>query len=561
MVNETITPTDAMHQWLQEREIRQFLEALHQFGEAGRQALLNNRSRLQERFDAGYRPTPLPETQDIRSGSWRVTDIPLDLRDRRVEITGPPERKMIVNALNSGAQVFMADFEDACSPSWGNICAGQYYLWQAVRRQIDFRDEERGKAYVLNERTATLMVRPRGWHLNERHINIQGKPMSATLFDTGLYLFLNAQTLIDQGSGPYLYLPKIENHQEAAYWASVLDYMVRYLRLPEGILKVTVLIETITAAFEMEEILYALRHYIVGMNAGRWDYLFSIIKKFRHDPHFLLPDRARVTMTAPFMTAYAERLVDVCQRRGAAPIGGMSAFVPSSHEEVNRYAFAQVKADKLREQQQGFVGTWVAHPALVAVAHSVFTAESMTARASPPSEANPNLDHARKTSTTAAASSDASHLFADPLGIGHPQLLEHDTASVDLLQVIEHGPITELGMRNNIRVGLLYMAHWLAGKGAVTVNNLMEDAATAEISRAQLWQWLRHRVVLDDGRTCTPELFDTLLHEEIRSLPFELADKPDALRQLTQAIRLFKQMVTSMDFEEFLTLPAYELID
>ncbi|NBU70566.1 MAG: hypothetical protein EBS53_03820, partial [Bacteroidetes bacterium] len=278
MVNETITPTDAMHQWLQEREIRQFLEALHQFGEAGRQALLNNRSRLQERFDAGYRPTPLPETQDIRSGSWRVTDIPLDLRDRRVEITGPPERKMIVNALNSGAQVFMADFEDACSPSWGNICAGQYYLWQAVRRQIDFRDEERGKAYVLNERTATLMVRPRGWHLNERHINIQGKPMSATLFDTGLYLFLNAQTLIDQGSGPYLYLPKIENHQEAAYWASVLDYMVRYLRLPEGILKVTVLIETITAAFEMEEILYALRHYIVGMNAGRWDYLFSIIK-------------------------------------------------------------------------------------------------------------------------------------------------------------------------------------------------------------------------------------------------------------------------------------------
>lgn len=517
------------------KETQQFLEALHQFGETRRQQLLTYRVELQERFDAGFRPTLNPDTLHIRSGAWRVTDIPADLRDRRVEITGPPERKMIVNALNSGAQVFMADFEDACSPSWSNICAGQFYLWQAVRRQIDFSDEVRGKAYLLNERTATLMIRPRGWHLNERHINIQGKPMSATLFDTGLFLFLNAHSLIAQGSGPYLYLPKIENQHEAAYWADLLDYLVRYLRLPEGCLKVTVLIETITAAFEMEEILYALRHYIVGMNAGRWDYLFSIIKKFRHDPRFLLPDRARVNMTTPFMTTYAERLVDVCRRRGAAPIGGMSAFVPSNLDEVNRHAMAQVKADKEREQQQGFVGTWVAHPALVPVAHSVFTLESSAIHSTTPAEADGSRNDSQRT--------------------------EPEEEAHDLLRIIEHGPITELGMRSNIRVGLHYLAHWLAGRGAVTIHNLMEDTATAEIARAQLWQWLRHRVKLDDGRLCTPELFDTLLHEEIRSLPYALSDKPDALRQLTQATRLFKQLVVSMEFEEFLTLSAYEFID
>ena len=540
------TPAEAMHEWLHEKEIRRFLESLHHFGEARRQQLLQQRAEQQKRFEAGGLPTSNPETHSIRIDTWRVTDIPHDLRDRRVEITGPPERKMIINALNSGAQVFMADLEDACSPTWNNICSGQFHLWQAIRRQIDFTDEARGKDYKLNSRTATLVVRPRGWHLNERHIKIQGQPMSATLFDAGLYLLLNARELIERGSGPYLYLPKIENHHEAAFWADVLDYITRYLRLPENAIKVTVLVETITAAFEMEEILYALRPYIVGMNAGRWDYLFSIIKKFRHDPRFLLPDRSRVTMSAPFMTAYAERLVEVCQRRGAAPIGGMSAFVPSSLPEVNRHAFEQVKADKQREKSQGFAGTWVAHPDLVPVAHSVFTETDETPRGGEPS----NGDHGGTAVTNPAA-----------LGTGHPEPELNEANAQKLLAIVEHGPITELGMRNNIRVGLQYLAHWLSGKGAVTVHNLMEDAATAEIARAQLWQWLRHRVILEDGRVCTPELFDSLLHEEIRSLPFELANKPDVLQQIPQATRLFKQLVTQMEFEEFLTLPAYELID
>jgi malate synthase len=531
------TPTEAMHHWLQEKEIQQFLEALHHFGETRRQQLLTNRIELQEHFDAGFRLTLNPKTLPIRSGDWRVTDIPADLSDRRVEITGPPEREIIVNALNSGAQVFVADLEDTFSPSWSNICAGQFNLWQAVRRPIDFRDEERGEAHLSNERTATLMLRPRGWHLNERHINIQGKPMSATLFDTGLFLYLNAHSLIAQGSGPYLYLPKIENQHEAAYWADLLDYLVRSLGIPEGCLKVTVLIETITAAFEMEEILYALRHYVVGMNAGRGNYLFSIIKKFRHDPRFLLPDRSQVGRMEPFMTSFAERLVDVCRRRGAAPIGGMSAFVPSSLDEVNRHAMAEVKADLERVQQLGFVGTWVTHPALVPVAHAVFILESSAIHSTTPAEADGRLHNSQRTG---------------------PE--EEEEAARDLLRIVEHGPITELGMRNNIRVGLHHLAYWLAGRGAVPIHNQMEDTATAELARAQLWQWLRHRVKLDDGRLCTPELFDTLLHEEIRSLPYALSDKPDALRQLTQATRLFKQLVISMEFEEFLTLPAYELM-
>jgi malate synthase len=361
--------------------------------------------------------------------------------------------------------------------------------------------------------------------------------MSATLFDTGLFLYLNAHSLVAQGSGPYLYLPKIENQHEAAYWADLLDYLVRSLGLPEGCLKVTVLIETITAAFEMEEILYSLRHYAVGMNAGRQDYLFSIIKKFRHDPRFLLPDRSRLDWTTPFMTTYAERLVDVCRRRVAAPIGGMNPFVPSSLDEVNRHAFEQVIADKKRALQQGFVGTWVGHPALVPVAHSVFTLESSAIHSTTPAEADGSLHDSQRTRP------------------------EEEEAAHDLLRMVEHGPITELGMRNNIRVGLHYLAHWLAGRGSVPIHNRMEDTATAELARAQLWQWLRHRVKLDDSRLCTPELFDTLLHEEIRSLPYALSDKPDALRQLTQATRLFKQLVISMEFEEFLTTSAYDLIE
>jgi malate synthase len=550
-----------MHQWLQEKEIRQFLGSLHLFGEGRRQQLLRERTQQRERFAAGVRPEPKKEYLHIRTSPWKVTDIPPNLRDRRVEITGQPGRINIINALNSGAQLFMADMGAACTPTWNNICAGHYYLWQAVRRQIDFVDEEDGKVYALNRNTATLAVRLRSLHLNERHINIKGQPMCAALFDTGLFLFLNAHALIERGSDPYLCLSNIENHQEAIFWADVLDYITGYLKLPSECIKLTLFIDSITAAFEMEEILHALSRYTVGMKAAWCDYLFSVIKNFRHDPDFILPDHLQIGLQSPVLNAFARRLVEVCNRRGALPLGGMSAVMPDSFEEVNRYAFEQLKAETLLERGLGFAGVSGAHPRIVGVVQSIFSEEITY----PNGHAYPTQGalQALKTKTKGdftPSDSIADHL-ANNCGMGHPNPEGQDAGAQDLLKIGENGPATELALRNNIRVGLLYLSHWLSGNGSVTIHNLHRDASSAELARAQLWQWLRHRVKLDDGRSCTPELIDAFFHEEIRSIPFVLSTKPEALRQLTQATRLFRRLVTDMEFEEFLTNPAIELID
>jgi len=553
-------PAEAMHQWLQEKEIRQFLESLHLFGEARRQQLLGKRTELRKRYGTGIRPEPNPECKHIRTSPWQLTNIPPDLRNRRVEITGQPGRINIINALNSGAQLYMADFGAACAPSWNNICAGHYYLWQAVRRQIDFVDEEDGKEYSLNRNTATLEVRLRGLHLNERHINIKGQPMCAALFDAGLFLFLNARELIDRGSGPYLCLSNIENQQEAIFWADVLDYITRYLKLPAQCIKLSLLIDSITAAFEMEEILHALRHYAVCTKASWCDYLFSIVKNFQHDPDFVLPDRAQISLHSPFMKVFARRLVEVSTRRGAVPVGGMSAAMPGNLEEVNRYAFEQLKDDKLLERKIGFLGVRVAHPSHVGVAQSTFAEEltDTTAFAHPNGGA---LGVQKSTTTGNAAASDLIAAGAMNGNTGHPNPEGQDAEAQELLKIMENGTASELAVRNHIRVGLLYLSHWLSGNGSVTVHHQYQDTSSAELARAQLWQWLRHRIKLDDGRSCTPELFDALLHEEIRSIPFELSTKPLALRQLTQATRLFKCLVTDIEFKEFLTDSAIELID
>jgi malate synthase len=491
-----------------------------QFG-ATRAALLEHRVERQAEFDAGGLPAFLSSTERVRREAWQVAAAPADLQDRRVEITGPVERKMMINALNSGARVFMADFEDALSPTWGNVIQGQANLQDAVRRTLEFASPD-GRVYRLADRTATLMVRPRGWHLPERHVHLDGAPISASLFDFGLYFFHNARALLERGTGPYFYLPKLESHLEARLWNDVFQFAQDALGLPRGTIRATVLIETILAAFEMEEILYELRDHSAGLNAGRWDYIFSLIKKFRSRIEFVLPDRAQVTMTVPFMRAYTGLLVRTCHARGAHAIGGMAAFIPSRRDaEVNARAMARVREDKLRESADGFDGTWVAHPDLVPLATEVFTA-ALGAR--------PHQLQRRREDVRVVAR--------------------------DLLEIhVPGGVITEAGVRANVSVALQYLDSWLQGTGAAAIANLMEDAATAEISRAQLWQWVRHRCQLADGRTIDPELYLSIRQAELATHGGATAGRR------REAAELLDALVLASEFAEFLTLPAYRLLD
>jgi malate synthase len=493
---------------------------------ARRTELLARRVARQVQFDAGELPGFLAGTKEIRDDDWTCDPVPAGIEDRRVEITGPVDRKMIINALNCGANVYMADFEDANTPLWTNNVQGQLNLRDAIRRRIDYVSPD-GKAYRLNERTATLFVRPRGWHLPEKHVLVDSEPIAASIFDFALHFFHNAKELIARGSGPYFYLPKLESHGEARLWNDIFVMAQDDLLIPRGTIKATVLIETILAAFEMDEILYELRHHSAGLNAGRWDYIFSCIKKLRSNRDFCLADRALVTMTTHFMKSYAELLVKTCHRRNAHAMGGMAAQIPVKNDEAaNAEAFARVKADKEREARQGHDGTWVAHPALVAVAKEAFD-RLMPAR-----------------NQIATARRDDVHVTA-----------------ADLLRFEPERPITEKGLRLNINVAIQYIGAWLAGEGAVPIFNLMEDAATAEISRSQVWQWIRSpKGTLDDGRKVTKELVAACLPEEMAKIR-ELLGTAYADGKYDDAAEIFADLVNSDTFVEFLTLPTYERLD
>ena len=502
-------------------ESMDFLIGLHQAFEARRRQLIERRQERQIYFDRGGKPSFLPREGEGASSEWRVPTAPRDLQDRRVEITGPVDRKMIINALNSGAQVFMADFEDSTSPTWGNIIDGQINLRDAVRRDISFEAGER--QYRLNDEVATLMVRPRGWHLTEKHAQVDGEPLSASLFDFAMTFFWNAEEAMKRGSGPYFYLPKLEGAHEAELWADVFTYSEDYVGVPRGSIRATVLIETLPAAFEMEEILFALREFSVGLNAGRWDYIFSTIKRIGADPGCVLPDRSDVTMTVPFMKAYSELLVQTCHRHGAHAIGGMAAFIPDRRNaEVTALAVEKVRSDKLREATAGFDGTWVAHPDLVAVAREQFD----------------------------SVLGDQPH----QLSVLRPDVA---TSEMDLLALDQTGGhITNAGVETNIDVGIRYVASWLGGTGAAAIHGLMEDAATAEISRAQLWQWVRHGV-----HTCEGVIVDDSYVREVSSRVLEaLTSESDSQSSavLRQAAQLFVASALSEPFAEFLTLAAYE---
>ena len=489
-----------------------FLAALVRGHRGTLATLLQRRKDLQSWYDGGKLPVFLSRTEDIRRGDWRVAPVPAPLLDRRVEITGPVDRKMIINALNSGASVFMADFEDATSPTWANLLDGQANLRDAVRGTISYEHSTKG-TYRLVDRPAVLFVRPRGLHLPEAHLLIDGQPCPGSLFDFGLFLFHNARAQLDRGQVPAFYLPKLEGHLEAKWWNDVFVDAQQRLGLPQGTIKATVLVETLPASFQIEEILYQLRDHSAGLNCGRWDYIFSYIKTVRAHPEFLLPDRSDVTMTQPMMLAYTTRVIQVCHRRGAHAMGGMAAQIPIKDDATaNEAALAKVRADKLREVQAGHDGTWVAHPALVPIAKAIFD-EHMPG----PHQ----LDRQRDDTITAG----------------------------DLLRVPK-GKRTEEGLRHNIRVGIQYLEAWLAGNGCVPLYHLMEDAATAEISRAQLWQWLHHRAALDDGRHVTPELFRALHADELS----RLAPSPT----LELASRLFVDLCTAEELPPFLTLAAYD---
>jgi malate synthase len=463
-------------------------------------------------------PQFLVTTSSVRDSEWRVARAPKDLQDRRVEITGPTDRKMLINALNSGARVFMADFEDANSPTWSNLVEGQVNLIDAIERRIDFTSPE-GKQYRLNDEVATLLVRPRGWHLDERHAHLNGRPISGSLFDFGLYFFHNANRLLGKGSGPYFYLAKLESHLEARLWNDVFNFAQDELDIPRGTIRATVLIETILGAFEMDEILYELRDHSSGLNAGRWDYIFSIIKKFRNRPEFVLPDRAQVTMTVPFMRAYTELLVKTCHRRGAHAMGGMAAFIPSRRDpEVNRVALAKVKEDKDREAGDGFDGTWVAHPDLVPTATEAFDRI----------------------------------LGAQPNQLER-QRPEVSVTAAQLLDVrVPGATITENGLRVNVSVGIQYIESWLRGVGAAAINNLMEDVATAEISRSQVWQWVRHSSRLAEGPVADGDLVREIANEEMSKL---------SGGRFEDARKIFEQVALAEEFQPFLTLVAQKLLD
>jgi malate synthase len=486
--------------------------------------LLAARARRQAEFDQGKLPDFLPETAAIRAADWRIAAVPADLIDRRVEITGPAERKTIINALNAPVRAFMADFEDALTPSWQNVIDGQVALSDAIRRRIDYSDSTSGKLYRINDKVATLIVRPRGWHLPEKHVRIDGEPVAGALFDFALYLANNHQELARNGTGAYFYLPKLENHLEARLWNEVFVAAQEQLGMARGTIKATVLIETLLAAFEMDEILYELRDHVTGLNCGRWDYIFSYIKTFRNRPDVLLPDRAMITMDKAFLKSYVDLLIHTCHRRGAHAMGGMAAQIPLRGDpQANAAAMANVRADKLREARAGHDGTWIAHPGLAAVANEVFNAIMP----------GPNQ-----------------------LNVLRPDVR---VGAADLLQT-PAGAITEAGMRHNIRVGVRYIESWLSGTGCVPLYHLMEDAATAEICRAQLWQWLRHGARTEDGKAITVERFDRYLSDEIERIHREVGGARMLAGVFPSAARLFASMVTSDTFDEFLTLPAYELL-
>ena len=516
-------PMPAEYQSILTPQALTFIAKLARKFEARRQDLMAQRAQRQREFDAGNLPDFLPETSSIRESEWTVGPIPADLQNRRVEITGPTDRKMVINALNCGANVFMADFEDSNAPTWSNMIEGQINLRDAIRRSITFQSPE-GKQYRLNAQTATLLVRPRGWHLMEHHLQVDGAPVSGALFDFALYVFHNAKEAIAHNTGPYFYLPKMESHLEARLWNDIFVMAQRELGLPLGTIKATVLIETVLAAFEMDEILYELRDHCVGLNIGRWDYIFSCIKKFRSNKNFCLADRSQVTMTSPFMRAYALLLVKTCHRRKAFAMGGMAAQIPIKNDPVaNEAATAKVRADKEREATDGCDGTWVAHPGLVGIAREIF--DRHMPGANQVSRQRPDVQVTAK----------------------------------DLLDFKPEAPITEAGLRNNISVGIQYIGAWLAGNGCVPVYNLMEDAATAEISRSQIWQWMRSpKGVLDDGRKVTKDMFRKMLPEELARVRRELGEEAWGAGRYEEAAKLFDEITTSDDYVEFLTLPGYE---
>lgn len=505
-------------------EAQAFLKALHlQFNER-RKALLTKRTERQLALDKGILPDFLAATKPIRDGQWQVASLPADLLDRRVEITGPVDRKMVINALNSGAKVFMADFEDSNTPNWDNNIQGQINLRDAINRTIDYTHPKNGKYYQLKAQTATLMVRPRGWHLEEKHITCNGEMMSGSLVDFGLYFFHNAKQLIAKGSGPYFYLPKLESHLEARLWNEVFVYAQNALAIPIKTIKATVLIETILASFELDEILYELRDHSAGLNCGRWDYIFSYIKKFRNLPNFVLPDRAKVGMTTHFMSSYSQLLIQTCHKRGVHAMGGMAAQIPiKNNPAANEQALQKVRNDKKLEAANGHDGSWVAHPALVPVAMDIFN-----------------------------------ELMPTKNQISNKRLDVQVTAK-DLLQV-PTGTITEAGLRKNINVGILYIESWLRGNGAAAIYNLMEDAATAEISRSQVWQWIQNKSPLEDGRLITYDLYRRLLPSELEKISAYVGEEQFQQGQFEQATLLFDRLVKETAFIEFLTLPAYELI-
>lgn len=503
-------------------ELVEFLVELHQNFNSKRLDLLEERKETQLDFDRKHLPRFLPQTEDIRNGNWVCAPLPKDLLDRRVEITGPVDRKMIINALNSGASTFMADFEDSNSPTWTNCMEGQLNLSDAINRNIDFTNGQ-GKAYTLNNKTAVLLIRPRGLHLSEKHIEINGEETSGSLVDFGIYFFRNAQQLIDNESGPYFYLPKLEHYKEARWWNEVFDFAQNYLQIPRGTIKATVLIETITASFQIDEILYELKDHSSGLNCGRWDYIFSFIKKFRNLPEFIIPDRDQVTMTSPFMAAYSKRVIEICHKRNVHAIGGMAAQIPiKNNPQTNDIAFEKVKADKEREVKNGHDGTWVAHPALVSIAKDIFDQHMPS-----PNQIDRKVNY---------------------------QIKEND------LLEIPKGEISEKGVRKNINVGILYLESWLMGVGAAAIYNLMEDAATAEISRTQIWQWLHNEAVLIDDRVLTREMVIQWEKEEMETIERYVGEERFKNGKFNLAKELFNELIFSEKFEEFLTLKAYPFI-
>jgi malate synthase len=520
-------PVAGRQQEILTRDAVAFVAELQRRFDPRRQELLRAREERQRRIRAGEMPDFLPETREIREGDWLAAPPPADLPDRRVEITGPVERKMVINALNSGARVFMADFEDANSPTWANNLDGHVNLVDAIEGTISFTNPD-GREYRLVERPAYLLVRPRGWHLPEKHLLVDGAQVSGSLFDFGLYAFHNGRRRLDRGLGTYLYLPKLESHLEARLWNDVFAFAEDALDLPRGTVRATVLIETILAAFEMDEILYELREHSIGLNAGRWDYIFSVVKKFRDRPDMVLPDRAQVTMTVPFMRAYTELLVRTCHRRGTFAMGGMAAFIPSRRDpEVNRVALEKVREDKVREAGDGFDGTWVAHPDLVATATECFDAVLGD---------RPNQIGRRR----------------DDVEVRGGQLVD---------VTVPGGAVTEGGVRQNVSVGIQYIESWLRGNGAAAINNLMEDAATSEISRSQVWQWVRAGSRLADGRVVDRELVRRIEDEELARLRESYGEETYGRGRFEEARRIFDQVALADEFVEFLTLPAYELID